>query len=160
VQRLNAVPEPAHAARPEAPSESATSRIDHRVTYAETDQMGVVYHTNYLVWCEMARTEHLRARGLTYRDLEAQGVFLAVVDLHIRFHAAARYDDVVRIQCWVREIGSRRVTFGYRVRRADTGELLATADTSLIALNRQHAVSRVPEHVRDLLQAIPDPVRS
>lgn len=121
--------------------------------------MGVVYHTNYLIWCEMARTEHLRGRGVTYRELEAQGVFLAVVDAHIRFRSAARYDDVVRVECWVRNVGSRGVTFAYRVRRADTGELLATADTSLVALNREHAIARVPEYVRDLLDSVSDPVR-
>ncbi len=121
--------------------------------------MGVVYHANYLVWCEVARTEYLRCRGATYRDLEAQGVALAVVEARLRFHVPARYDDVVRVECWVREARSRGVTFGYAVRRVDGGELLATAQTALIALNPARAVARVPEHVRDLLQAIPDPVR-
>jgi acyl-CoA thioester hydrolase len=133
--------------------------ITQRVRYAETDQMGVVYHANYLVWCEVARTEYLRVRGVTYRELEEQGVALAVVEARIRFHSSARYDDLVRVECWVRDAASRRVSFGYAVRLASSGELLATAQTALIALNRDRAVARVPEHVRDLLEAVPDPVR-
>lgn len=120
--------------------------------------MGVVYHTNYLVWCETARTEYLRSRGATYGDLEAKGLYLAVAEARVRFHAAARYDELVRINCWVRDVGSRRVTFGYAVRRAATDELLATAQTALIALNGRRAVARLPEHIRDLLEAVPDPV--
>src|SRR6266581_185279 len=73
--------------------------------------------------------------------------------------AAARYDDLVRVRCWVRELASRRVTFGYAVERAGTDELLATGETSLIALTHQHTLTRIPEHVLDLLKPIPDPVR-
>ncbi|HXF94990.1 MAG TPA: thioesterase family protein, partial [Gemmatimonadales bacterium] len=113
-----------------------TSQIEHRVTYAETDQMGVVYHANYLIWFEMARTEHLRRTGVSYRELEEQGVFLAVVEARVRYRAPARYDDLVRVKCWARDVGSRRVTFGYLAQRVPDGQLLATGDTSLVALNR------------------------
>ena len=145
--------------RPEAPGRGGISEIEHRVTYAETDQMGVVYHANYLVWCEMARTEHLRGLGVTYRELEAQGVFLAVTEVHVRYRAPARYDDLIRVRCWVRDAGSRGVTFGYSIEPGGGGDALATAETSLIALNRQRAITRVPEHIRELLKATSDPVR-
>lgn len=135
------------------------SFVDHRVNYSETDQMGFVYHANYLVWLDMARTEHLRSTGVTYKDMEERGVFLAVTEARIRYRQAARYDDLVRIRCWVRDLASRRVVFGYAVERAGTGELLATAETALIALDRQHALSRVPADVTERLHAIPDPVR-
>jgi acyl-CoA thioester hydrolase len=135
------------------------SAVHTRVNYAETDQMGFVYHANYLIWMDMARTEHLRERGVSYKELEAQGIFLAVTDVRIRYRQPARYDDLVKVRCWVRDLGSRRVIFGYAVEREETGELLATAETSLIALNTQHALSRIPEHVCDLLEPIPDPVR-
>jgi len=135
------------------------SAIEHRVNYSETDQMGFVYHANYLVWLDMARTEHLRQCGYTYKQLEEAGVFLAVTDVRLRYRQAARYDDLVRIRCWVRDLASRRVVFGYAVERAATDELLATAETALIALNRSHALARIPEHVIDRLHAIPDPVR-
>jgi acyl-CoA thioester hydrolase len=133
--------------------------IEHRVNYSETDQMGFVYHANYLVWMDMARTEHLRAAGMSYRDLEATGVFLAVTDVRIRYRRPARYDDLVRVRCWIRDLASRRVTFGYAIERAATDELLATAETALIALDRERALTRIPEGVHDLLAAVPDPVR-
>jgi len=135
------------------------SAVRHRVNYSETDQMGFVYHANYLVWMDMARTEHLRERGVSYKELEEQGIFLAVTDVRVRYRQPARYDDLVQVRCWVRDRASRRVIFGYAIERAGTGELLATAETSLIALNHQHALSRIPEPVCDLLEPTPDPVR-
>jgi acyl-CoA thioester hydrolase len=137
----------------------AISAIEHRVNYSETDQMGFVYHANYVIWLDMARTEHMRLTGMTYKALEDQGIYLAVTDLKIRYRQPARYDDLVRVRCWVRDIASRRVIFGYAVERAGTADLLATAETSLIALDRGHALTRIPEHVCDLLQVAPDPVR-
>ena len=130
-----------------------------RVNYSETDQMGVAYHARYLVWLDIARTEHLRRCGLSYRDLEAAGLRLAVSEVAIRYRQPARFDDPVRIRCWVRDLASRRVIFGYAVERAATDELLATAETSLIALNQQQTLSRLPEHVCELLEPTADPVR-
>src|SRR6266567_6539595 len=102
------------------------SSITLSVNYSETDQMGVVYHANYLIWFDRAPT---------------------------------RYDDLVRVRCWVRELASRRVTFGYAVERAGTDDLLATGETSLISLTHQRTLTRMPQHVLDLLKPIPDPVR-
>jgi len=135
------------------------SAITLRVNYSETDQMGVVYHANYLIWFDRARTELMRETGVTYRELEQQGVYLAVSEVSVRYRAAARYDDLVRVRCWVRELVSRRVTFGYAVDRADTGELLATGETSLVSLTHRHTLTKMPEHVFDLLKPTPDPVR-
>ena len=130
-----------------------------RVNYSETDQMGVVYHANYLIWFDRARTELMRDTGLTYRALEQQGVYLAVSEVKVRYRAPARYDDLLRIRCWVRELVSRRVTFGYAVEHTDTDALLATAETALISLTHQHTLTRIPQHVCDLLTPIADPVR-
>ncbi len=141
------------------PAPATASAIEHRVNYSETDQMGFVYHAKYLVWLDMARTEHLRHTGVTYKDMEAQGVFLAVTDVRIRYRRPARYDDLVRVRCWVRGLASRRVVFGYAVERAATDELLATAETSLIALDKNRTLSRIPDHVLEQLHAMPDPVR-
>lgn len=121
--------------------------------------MGVAHHAVYLVWCEAARTDHLRALGVSYRDLEAQGVRLPVTEAHLRFRAPARYDDVIRIRCWVREASSRRVTFGYAVERPSDGRVLATAQTSLIAVDSSHAVTALPPSVRATLVPVSDPVR-
>jgi acyl-CoA thioester hydrolase len=130
-----------------------------RVNYSETDQMGVVYHANYLIWFDRARTELMRDTGLSYKELEQQGVYLAVAEVNVRYRAPARYDDLVHVRCWVRELASRRVTFGYAVERAATGELLATGQTALVSLTHQHTITRIPAHVLDLLRPIPDPVR-
>src|SRR5881396_2847896 len=105
--------------------------------------MGFVYHANYLIWMDMAQ----------------QGTYLTVTDVHVRYRQPARYDDMIRIRCWVRDLASRRVIFGYAIERAETDELLATAETSLIALNQQQTLSRLPEHVCELLEPTADPVR-
>ena len=133
--------------------------IDVRVRYAETDQMGVVYHANYLVWCDMARTEYLRAAGASYREMEASGLRLAVVEASVRYRSPARFDEQLAVRCWVREVASRRVAFGYAVARPADGALLATAQTTLIALDSHHALASIPPDVRARLVPIPDPVR-
>jgi acyl-CoA thioester hydrolase len=130
-----------------------------RVNYSETDQMGVVYHARYLVWLDIARTEHLRRSGMSYRDLEAEGLRLAVSEVSVRYRQPARYDDPVRIRCWVREVASRRVDFGYAVEHAEDNRLLATASTSLLALDNTMALARLPERVRHALHVVPDPVK-
>ena len=129
-----------------------------RVNYSETDQMGVAYHARYLVWLDIARTEHLRRCGASYRELEATGLRLAVSEVAIRYRQPARFDDLVRIRCWVREIASRRITFGYAVEHAEDGRLLATATVALLALDVSMALARLPERVRAILHAVPDPV--
>ena len=130
-----------------------------RVNYSETDQMGVVYHARYLVWLDIARTEHLRLSGMSYRELEQAGLRLVVGEVAVRYREPARYDDPIRIRCWVREVGSRRIDFGYSVEHADDGRLLATAFTSLMALSPAMTLIRLPDAVRSVLIAIPDPVR-
>jgi acyl-CoA thioester hydrolase len=129
-----------------------------RVNYSETDQMGVVYHARYLVWLDIARTEHLRHAGMSYRDLEEAGLRLAVSDVSVRYRRPARYDDRIRIRCWVRDLASRRIDFGYALEQADDGLLLATAFTSLLALDRDLTLSRMPDAVRRAMRAVPDPV--
>jgi acyl-CoA thioester hydrolase len=138
------------------PSISETSV---RVNYSETDQMGVVYHARYLVWLDVARCEHLRLSGMSYRELEQAGLRLAVSELVIRYRQPARYDDPIRIRCWIREVASRRVDFGYAVEHAEDQRLLATASTRLIALDIGMRLARLPERVRQVLRPIPDPVR-
>jgi acyl-CoA thioester hydrolase len=130
-----------------------------RVNYSETDQMGVVYHARYLVWLDIARCDHLRLSGMSYRELELSGLRLAVSELAIRYRQPARYDDLVRIRCWVRDIASRRVDFGYAVERAEDARLLATASTSLLALDQAMSLTRLPSSIRQVLHPISDPIR-
>jgi len=142
-----------------ATSAPAVSETTVRVNYSETDQMGVVYHARYLVWLDVARCEHLRLAGMSYRELELTGLRLAVSEVAVRYRQPARYDDLVRIRCWVREVASRRVDFGYAVEHASDGRLLATATTSLVALDRTMSLTRLPEPVRQALHPISDPIK-
>jgi acyl-CoA thioester hydrolase len=130
-----------------------------RVNYSETDQMGVVYHARYLVWLDVARCDHLRHTGTSYRELELAGLRLAVSEVCIRFRQPARYDDLVRVRCWVRDVASRRVEFGYAVEHATDGRLLATASTSLLALDEHMMLTRLPDQVRRALHPISDPIK-
>ena len=130
-----------------------------RVNYSETDQMGVVYHARYLVWLDVARTEHLRRTGLSYADLETRGFRLAVGELRMRYRRPARYDDHVRIRCWVRESRSRRIVFGYALDLPARGELVGTAETAMMVLDAGFGLARLPAEVLSLLPASPDPVR-
>jgi len=133
---------------------SAEHELELRVRYAETDQMGVVYHTNYLVWCEMGRTELIRdLTGVSYAQLEAQGVALAVAELSIRYHGAARYDNRIRVRTSLSDARSRSVTFEYLIVNADTGERLATARTVLVSLDKRGRPVVMPEALRNQLTA-------
>lgn len=100
-----------------------------RVRFAETDQMGIVYHANYLIWMEVGRVEYCRAGGMRYRDMEAQGVLLTVVEVHCRHLSPARYDDEVIIRTWVDQVNPRMILFGYEMREAESGRILATGET-------------------------------
>lgn len=135
------------------------SAIELRVGYGETDQMGVVYHAWYLGWLDRARTEHLRNTGVSYAELEGRGLRLAVGEARIRYRSPARYDDLIRIRCWVRDLSSRRIIFGYAVDHAASGRLLATADTSLMVLDAAFRWARLPPEVARRLTVTADPVR-
>jgi acyl-CoA thioester hydrolase len=129
-------------------------RVEFRVRYAETDQMGVVYHANYLVWCEVGRTELIRSLGTSYADLEAEGVMLAVSDAVLRFHAAARYDDRIIVETSLEELRSRTITFSYRVSRwsEDSMQRLVSARTTLIALDRAGRPRSMPPALLQLFR--------
>lgn len=129
------------------------SSTELRVRYAETDQMGVVYHAHYLVWCEIARTDLIRTFGASYRDLEQRGVRLAVAEASVRYIAPARYDDRIRVETQLSGVTSRTMTFDYAILNADSSERLATARTTLISLNADNRVVTLPADVRRTLSA-------
>lgn len=126
--------------------------VEFRVRYAETDQMGVVYHTNYLIWCEVGRTDFIRARGMSYADIERAGIGLAVSELSARFHGAARYDDLIRVRTTLAVVRSRGVTFDYLITRAETGERLVTARTALVSIDPKGRLVALPKEVRSLFE--------
>ena len=125
-----------------------------RVRYAETDQMGVVYHANYLAWCDIGRTDLIRALGgKSYGEIEREGIALAVVEAHLRYVKPARYDDVIRVTSRVTEVRSRVVRFDYDINLAGGG-LIATGYTTLVAMTREGRGSCIPEELRQQLERV------
>jgi acyl-CoA thioester hydrolase len=124
------------------PTESHQTHI--RVRYAETDQMGVVYYANYLVWMEVGRVEYCKALGFRYKDMELEdGVLLAVIEAQCRYLFPARFDEDVIIETRVEEANTRIVSFGYEMRLVD-GRKLATGSTRHIFCNREMKPVRLP----------------
>jgi acyl-CoA thioester hydrolase len=131
---------------------AAKHRTTFRVRYAETDQMGVVYHANYLVWMEIGRVELVRSRGLNYKDLEAsEGIFLGVVEASCRYHFPARYDQEVVVETEIVGANARIVEFSYRILVAGSEKLLARGSTKHLWLNRDMRPSRLPEKYHAVL---------
>ena len=127
------------------PPEVVTATVEVEVRYAETDQMGVVHHANYLVWFELARTRLCAESGFHYSEIERLGYLLMVSGATLRYRAGARYGDRVGVTAWVERMGSRGLAFGYAVRRGE--ELLATGTTEHIwveAATRRPAVTPAP----------------
>lgn len=121
--------------------------------YAETDQMGVVYHSNYLIWCEVGRTELIRRLGRPYAEIEAMGVGLAVADASLRFIAPARYDDLVRVTTTLGAVKSRTVEFHYLITHAARGTRLVTASTTLVGVDGEGRIARLPAELQRMLGA-------
>ena len=122
-----------------------------RVRYAETDKMGVAYHANYFVWFEVARCDLLRALGSTYRDLEARGVMLPVIEARCEYRTPARYDDALDIRTSAALLSPARVAFTYAVRRNADGAVLAEGRTVHAAVDLQGRPRRLPADVRAVL---------
>ena len=123
-----------------------TSETRIRVRYAETDQMGVVYHANYFVWFELGRVELLRQLGFSYRDMEAQdGCGIAVIDARCRYKAPARYDEEVIVRTHLALLRESLIQFAYELVNADDGTLLAEGDTTHIVVDKQMKKTPLPE---------------
>ena len=122
-----------------------------RVRYAETDAMGVVYHTNYLIWFEVGRGEYMRQKGGDYAAFEAQGFYLPVSEVDARFIAPARYGDLVTIRTWVEELRSRSLTLAYEAVMQETGQVLVTGYTRHICTDREGLIKVIPREMMELL---------
>jgi acyl-CoA thioester hydrolase len=117
-----------------------------RVRYAETDQMGVVYHANHFVWFEVGRVELLRQLGFSYREMEANdGCYIAVVDARCRYKAPARYDDEVIVRTVLRNVRGSLVHFGYELVRAEDNLILAEGETTHVVTDAQMKMTVLPE---------------
>jgi acyl-CoA thioester hydrolase len=121
-----------------------------RVRYGETDQMGVVYHPNYLLYFETGRTELLRAAGVAYSELEKSGIFLVVTEASLTYRSAARYDEELKVVTRVDHVGKATVGFTYRV-LGPSGALLAEGRTVLASVDGAKNPVRLPRSITELL---------
>ena len=119
--------------------------VDIRVRYAETDQMGVAYYANYLIWFEVGRSEFCRERGFRYADLEAMGYKLVVTDVHCRYRSSARYDETVIVRTRLKDANKRMITFGYQILRKDQEEeVIAEGETQHICVDSNGKTKSLP----------------
>ena len=117
-----------------------------RVRYAETDQMGVVYHSNHFIWFEVGRVELLRQFGFSYKEMEREDdCFIAVVDARCRYRAPVHYDDEVVVRTYLKHVREKMIHFGYELRKADDGKLLAEGETTHIVANSEMKPRALPE---------------
>lgn len=122
-----------------------------RVRYAETDAMGVAHHSSYVIWFELGRSDLLWQRGSNYADLEAQGYYLPVTELGVKYLAPARFGDIITVRTEVEAARSRSIIFRYEIVKEETKELLATGYTKHICIDKAGRVRVIPEWVRGLL---------
>ncbi len=145
---LLSIPTSKEENNPSTPDDSAIAETTFHVRYAETDQMGIVHHSAYIVWFEEGRSAWSRQAGRPYADFERAGYLLAVSEVGARYLVPARYDQRVTVRTRVSQVRSRLIRFEYEVLAADTGEALVTGFTSHICLDRHGKPSRIPEEWR------------
>ena len=136
--------------------QSQVGEIRIRVRYAETDQMGVVYHANYFVWFEVGRVELLRQLGFSYREMEQEDdCCIAVVDARCRYKAPARYDDELVVRTGLKNVRQSLVQFGYELLRVRDGLLLAEGETTHVVIDHELKKRAIPEkYMRVFRQAL------
>ncbi len=125
-----------------------------RVRYAETDQMGVVYHSNHLIWFEVGRVEFMRQMGFSYRDMERDdGRFIAVAEVTCRYRAPAYYDEEVVVRTRLKTVRDSVIVFTYELSRAENGTLLAEGETTHIVTDSKMKVATLPEKYLKVFRA-------
>ncbi len=121
-----------------------------RVRYADTDRMGVVYHSNYSVFFEVGRSEYMRGKGFTYRSFEESGYFLIVVAMEVKYYNSALYDDLLTVKTRVTDLKSRGLTFHYKIYREET--LLVEGTTKHLCINADKKPVVMPQYLVDILK--------
>jgi acyl-CoA thioester hydrolase len=134
--------------------ETAVNETRLRVRYAETDQMGVVYHSNHFIWFEVGRVELLRQLGFSYRDMETRdGRFIAVAEAKCRYRAPAHYDEEILVRTKLLNVRESVVHFGYELRRAEDAALIAEGETTHIVTDANMKVAALPEKYLSVFRA-------
>jgi acyl-CoA thioester hydrolase len=127
---------------------SPAIEIEERVRYSETDQMGVAHNGSYFEWFEIGRTEFCRQKGLSYKDIEAKGYYLVVVEAFCKYRKPLRYDDIFVIRVSLREIAAKKVVFDYELLTKEDRKVVALGYTVHIVTNAKAEVSALPEQLR------------
>ena len=122
------------------------------VRFAETDLMGIVHHSSYVVWMEEGRSDYMRRKGFTFDQWEKAGIGFAVSELSVRYHAAAHYGERVTVKTWIESLQSRRIVFAYEIVNADSRQRLVTGTVKLITVDRQGNVMVMPDSLQAVLR--------
>jgi acyl-CoA thioester hydrolase len=128
-----------------APTDRFVSENTFLVRYAETDAMGITHHSNYIVYFEEARSHYSRVHGASYADFERSGYWLTVVEVHARYIVPTRYAQPITARCWIEDLKSRTITFGYEIVDAGTGQVCVTGYSRHICINHDGQVCKIPE---------------
>lgn len=126
--------------------------IETRVTYKDTDKMGVVYYANYFIWFEVCRTEYFRNKGYPYKRLEDKNIFLPVVDAHCEYKSSATYDDLIQIYLTDLTVKGVRLIFSYEIKNKETGELIARGYTTHVFIDNHRKPLKIPPEVREIIE--------
>ena len=128
------------------------NEVDLRIRYGETDQMGIVYHGNYAQYFEIGRTEWLRNLGITYKQMEEDGIKLPVISLVVNFKKSVCYDDVIKVKTTLKKIPTASIEFDYEIQN-EKGEIVTTGNTVLAFIDIvKNRPTRCPQHILDKLQ--------
>jgi acyl-CoA thioester hydrolase len=134
--------------------QTAQNETRLRVRYAETDQMGVVYHTNHLIWFEVGRVELMRQMGFSYRDMEREdGLFIAVAEATCRYRAPVYYDEEIVVRTWLKKVRESVIIFSYELSRPPGGTLLAEGETTHIVTDAKMKVAALPDKYLNVFRA-------
>jgi acyl-CoA thioester hydrolase len=131
------------------PTDRYVSCAEFFVRYAETDTMGIVHHSSYVLWMEEARIHYGRVRGTDYAEFERAGFALSIVELQVRYVSPSRFGDQIAARCWVEELKSRSIAFGYEIADARGNSIFATGHTRHLCINREGKVAALPVEWRE-----------
>ncbi len=134
-----------------APTDRIVTENSFYVRYVETDAMGITHHSNYIAFFEEARSHYMRARGRDYADFEREGYWLTVSEVYARYLVPTRYAQQITARCWIEELKSRSVHFGYEIVDTESGQVCVTGYSKHICITHDGQVTRIPE---DWLSAV------
>jgi acyl-CoA thioester hydrolase len=139
-----------------APTDRPVTENTFRIRYAETDAMGITHHSNYIVFFEEARSHYSREQGADYAEFERSGYWLTVAEVHARYIVPTRYAQAITARCWIEELRSRTLTFGYEIVDAETQQICVTGYSRHVCINHDGQVTKIPaDWLAKMKQGVP-----